>query len=252
MYAMRRLTLVLLFASLFSTPARALVTWGDFVESTPPPGAPTTVSLGGGSTVQVTVTTGGTQGITGSTWGTLGALETGLGYTALNMLGIFNGGGQASVHTVVQFSNFQPGAHHVRGFIGIGALNGFSSPVTVTSSLAGAVQTWTQVGSAFDFGPANSFPITWNAPSGTFTTTAAITNDSKVIVLDVGSLAQYSTITLSLEQWLDDGVVFVIGEETAATEVPALGPPAWTAAALLLAVSGVVAARLPRGFRISA
>jgi hypothetical protein len=140
----------------------------------------------------------------------------------------------------------------VRGFIGVGAVNGFSSPVTVTSSLAGAVQTWTQVGSAFDFGLANSFPIAWNAPSGTFTTTAPIANDSKVIVLDVGSLAQYATITVSLDQWLDDGVLFLVGEESSEVEVPALGTSGWIAAALLLAVSGVVAARLPRAFRISA
>lgn len=231
-------TLTVVSLSFSSTAVQAATTtWGDFVSSTPVVGVPTTVSLGGGSTVDVTLSTGGTQGISASGQGSLGSTETGLGYTDLNILAIFNGGGTSTVPTVIQFSNFQPSANHVRGFLAVGAVHANSSPITVTSSVAGAVQTWTQTGSAFDFGPSNAFPIAWNAASGTFTTAATIGNDSKVIVIDVGSLSQYGTITLSLNQHLSDGVIFAFGEQVAAA-VPATSPLAQLFGVLLLVLMG--------------
>lgn len=230
------LTIVSL-TSLSSAVQAATTTWGDFLSSTPVASVPTTVSLGGGSTVDVTVTTGGTQGITAANQGSLGSSETGLGYTSFITFLIFNGGGSTNVSTVIQFSNFQPGAKHLRGFLAVGAVNGASSPITATSSVAGAVQTWTQTGNAFDLGPSNSFPITWNSSNGTFTTTAPMTNDSQVIVVDVGSLNQYGTITLSLSQYLNDGITFSFGEQTA-PGVPGTSPLAQLVFALLLALSG--------------
>lgn len=221
-----RMTAAALAAVLVHAPAavaQVKVSWADFITTQPPVGVPTTVELGGGSTIDVTVATGGTQGLGGNDAGGVGAMETGLDYCRLRELTIFNGGGAGSVPTTLTFINFVPGPGHLRGFLMIGAVAGLSSPITVTSSVAGAVQGWAQVGSTFDLAPTNASPITWNPLAGTFVTNATTGNDSDGIVVDVGPLAAAGAITLSLSQHLNDGIVFSIGEEVAC--VPASAVP---------------------------
>lgn len=204
------------------------VTWADFVSSPPQVGVATTVSLGGGSSVDVIVNTGGTQGLSSYDFGAIGAPETGLDYTHLLVFGIFNGGGTSTVPTTIQFSGFQVGADHVSGYLFVGAVNGFSSPITVTSSVPGAVSTWPQTGITFDLDADNSWPISWNPPSGTFATDAPVGIDSDGIVIEVSNLSQYTTITLSLLQYLNDGIVFSIGEGVGnLTGVPAFQSMSW-------------------------
>jgi hypothetical protein len=222
--------------------ARAgVVTWGSgFPAST---GTPTTVSLGGGSTVQLAVTTGGTRGINAVDLGTSGTAETGLDYTNLRTVAIFNGGGSSSVVTTLTFTNFVPGPRHMRGFIMVGAVDELSTPITVTSSVIGAVQTWTQVGSSFDMSATEADPITWNAGSGQLSTSTVDNSiDSDGIVLDIGSIEQYGTITLSLSQHLQDGIYYSIGEEMA-PEVPATSNRGLVFTAVLLIMTGATSAR---------
>lgn len=189
----------------------APVTWADFT-SPPPVGVPTTIALGGGSTVDITVTTGGAQGLSGVVSGNTGLSETGLAYSNLSCLAIFNGGGSTTVPTTLEFSNFVPGALHIRGFLMVGAVNAASSPITVTSSVAGRVASWSVVGVPFTIG-SDSSPITWNASTGEFTTSAPVGNDSKGIVVDIGHIGLNGTITVSLSQHLNDGILFASGEE---------------------------------------
>lgn len=202
-------------------PAAALasgpMTWGDFLGVTPRPGMPTTVSLGGGSTVDVLVNTGGTQEISAADLGATGADSTGLDYQHLIVFGIFDGGGFGTVPTTISYSNFHAGPNHVSGYLMVGAVNGRSSPIAVTSSVPGAVQTWTQAGSSFDINSNNSWPISWSADSGQFATDAPTGIDSDGIVIRMGSISQYTSVTISLEQYLDDGILFSIGEEVSAT-----------------------------------
>jgi hypothetical protein len=173
--------------------------------------------------VRVTVSTGGTQGITTDNLGTLGSAETGLDYDHLRHLAIFNGGGTGSVATTLTFTNIQVGSSHLRGLLMVGAINATSSPVTVTSSVAGRVQTWTVVGTPFDLSPFNSFAVAWNPASGHITTEAASGNDSRCIVLDLGDLTTDGDVTISLSQHLNDGIVYAFGEELiGALDVPAL------------------------------
>jgi len=210
------------------SPAAALAgpstTWANFPLGAFPVNLPTVVATGGGTTVTVTVQTGGSQGVNGADLDTLGIGGTALQYTHLYCLGIFNGGGFSSVPTSLTFSNIQVGAAHTRGLLMVGAINAASSPVTVTSSVPGRVPAWTVVGTPFDDGPTNSFPVSWDAASGTITTTAASGNDSRCIVLDVGDLRNDGTITVSLNQNLNDGILYSIGEELlGALDVPGPG-----------------------------
>ncbi len=236
------------FASSMLVPSAAHagpVTWGTGYPSSV--GVATTVSLGGGSTVDLTVTTGGTQGLTPQDLGPVGATETGLDYSQLRTLAIFNGGGTSSVTTTLTFTNFNPRPQHLRGFIMVGAVDELSTPITVTSSVGGAVQGWTQVGSDFDISPGNSDPIAWNAASGQFTT-ATVDNgiDSGGIVVDVGSIAQYGTITLTLNQHLQDGIQYSFGEESSP-----LAPmsSAWGLALAAVLLAGAGASGLVRSQR---
>jgi len=227
--------------------ARAgVVTWGTGWPTVS--GTPATLSLGGGSTVDVTVTTGGAQGLSEGSVGPLGAVETGLDYSQFNYLGIFNGGGDGNVTTTLTFTNFVPGPHHVRGLLMIGQLDERSVPVTLTSSVGGAVQTWSQVGNTFPMGAGNSDPTTWNAASGQISTPLDDDgNDSSGIVLDIGSLSQYGTITVTLSQALPDGVSYAIGVETAPVVVPVASGPALGVLAALLTLTGArLAGRLRR------
>ncbi len=195
--------------------------WAQFAVGPFPVNSPTTVSMAPGSTVRVNVTTGGSQGVNGTDLDTIGIAGTGLDYDQLNCLGIFNGGGTTAVQTTLRFTNIQVGAAHQRGLLMVGAINIISSPVTLSSSIAGRVQTWTVVGSPFDAGPTNSFPVAWNAGAGVITTAAASGNDSRCIVLDLGPLTSNGDITISLSQHLADGIVFAIGEQlVGALDVP--------------------------------
>jgi hypothetical protein len=50
-------------------------------------------------TADVTVQTGGTQGVSGADLGAMGQTETGLDYSTLPVLAIFNGGGESAVYS---------------------------------------------------------------------------------------------------------------------------------------------------------
>lgn len=192
-------------------------TWTQFPLGPFPLGTPTTLAMGAGSSVDVTVTTGGTHGVNASDADTLGIANTGLQYSHLRYLAIFNGGGSGSVPTRLTFTNIHVGASHQRGLLMVGAINGLSSPVTVSSSIAGRVQTWTIVGRPFDFGASNSFPVSWDASSGTINTSASIGIDSRCIVLDLGHLTSDGDIVIQLSQHLNDGIIYSFGEEQSAT-----------------------------------
>jgi len=195
--------------------------WAQFAVGPFPVNSPTTVSMAPGSTVRVNVTTGGSQGVNGADLDTIGIAATGLAYDQLDCLAIFNGGGTIAVQTTLRFTDIQVGAAHQRGLLMVGAINALSSPVTLSSTIAGRVQTWTVVGSPFDYTPSNSFPVSWNAGSGVITTAAASGNDSRCIVLDLGPLTSNGDITISVNQHLNDGIVFALGEELAGTlDVP--------------------------------
>jgi hypothetical protein len=201
--------------------ASGAVTWGDFITSMPVAGVTTTVSLGGGSSVDVLVSTGGTQGISAADFGATGATATGLDYQHLIAFGIFNGGGSGTVTTTILFTNFHAGPGHVSGYLMVAAVNGQSSPITLSSSVPGAVQTWTQCGETFDLNPDNTWPISWAPASGQLTTDAPVGIDSDGIVIRVGSIAQCASVTITLQQYLNDGIIFSIGEEVGfATSVP--------------------------------
>ncbi len=218
---MRRLLLCSFFLLAFTgVPVRGAqggeVHWAHFPGNVTA-GPVFTLPLSIGSSVDVQVSTGGTHGLTAVSNEAMGAAATGLAYDSLHVLAIFNGGGPGSVTTTITFSNFQLAPDHRRGFFLVGAVNGMSSPVTMTATVPGRVQTWTTVGETFDYGPTNSFAITWDAPTGTFQTSAPVGIDSRCIVLDVGSLASNGTITVTTQQALVDGIVFALGEELGAT-----------------------------------
>jgi len=187
--------------------------WLDFTAAPLVHASPMTVATAAGTLVDVTVQTGGTQGLYSFNRDTLGVIHTGLDYDSLYCLAIFNGGGTSSVSTTITFSNIRVGAGHERGYFLVGAVNGISSPVTITSSVAGRVSSWTQVGDTFPFSPEESFAIDWNAPSGTFLTSAVAGNDSRGVVIDLGDLRTDGTITVSLSQYLNDGIYFALGEK---------------------------------------
>jgi len=232
--------LLLLLGLVFCSDAVAAdVTWGSAYPLTV--GVPTSVSLGGGSTVDLTVTTGGTQGLGFGGLGSAGSSETGLGYTSLTTLVIFNGGGGGSVTTTLLFSNFTPGPSHARGFVMVGAVDELTSAITLTSSVPGAVQTWSQVGTSFAVSPGNEDPIAWTPATGQITHGVGTEGiDSGGIVIDVGSIAQYGTITLTLDQALGDGIHYAFGEEVA-TPVPSMSAAVAIALSAALVAFGAVA-----------
>ncbi len=213
------------------SPASPSTYWAHFAVGPFPVNSPTTVPMGPGSTVRVRVQTGGSLGVNGADLDTIGTAETGLQYDQLDCLAIFNGGGTGSVQTTLTFTDIQVGAAHQRGLLMVGAINALSSPVTLSSTVAGRVQTWTVVGTPFDYTPFNSFPVSWNAGSGVITTTAASGNDSRCIVLDLGPLTSDGDITITLSQHLNDGIVFALGEELAGT-LGVSGGPAGTGLSL--------------------
>jgi len=206
---------LLVLAAAPSVPAFAgpSTVWLNVPAGAFPVNTPVTLSTGGGTSAQVTVATGGSQGVGGGDLDTLGAAATALQYTDLYVVGIFNGGGSGTVPTSLTFSNIHTGVAHERGLLMVGAINGASSPVTVSSSVPGRVATWAVVGQPFAYGPQNSYPVTWDAASGTINTTASSGNDSRCIVLDVGDLGSDGVITISLSQNLNDGIIYALGEE---------------------------------------
>ncbi len=205
--------------------------WGRFPLGSLPTNTPVAVRTAGGTTFDVTVTTGGTQGVSGTNLGdTLGVAATGLDYDSLYVTGIFNGGGLSRVPTSITFSNVQPGPAHGRGLLLLGDIAGLSSPVTVTSSVAGRVATWSVVGVPFARG-VDSVAVQWTPGSGTFTIATVVGADSRCVVLDLGDLGGDGTINVSLDQHLNDGIVFSLGEELTGT----LGVPAPATLALAFA-----------------
>lgn len=208
--------------------------WLDFTAASLQAGTAMSLSTSAGTLVDVTVQTGGTQGLYSFNRDTLGALATGLDYDSLYCLAIFNGGGTGSVPTTITFSNIRACPGHERGVFLVGAVAGTSSPVTISSSIAGRVPNWTQVGNSFPFSPAESFVIDWVAASGQFHTNALAGNDSRGIVIDLGDLRADGVITVSLAQHLNDGIYFALGEKllaplpvspSGAETAPRLVPP---------------------------
>jgi hypothetical protein len=220
---------LLVAALCVAAPAHATprTAWGRFPLASLPTNTPVAVRTAGGTTFDVTVTTGGTQGVYGANLGdTLGVAESGLNYDSLYVTSIFNGGGLSRVPTSITFSNVQPGPAHGRGLLLLGDISGLSSPVTVTSSVAGRVATWSVVGVPFARG-ADSIAVQWTAGSGTFTIANVVGADSRCVVLDLGDLGGDGTINVSLDQHLNDGIVFSLGEELTGTlGVPAPANPA--------------------------
>jgi hypothetical protein len=220
----------ILAAPVYATTYRTLWT---LVPLTPlPVGTPIAIATAGGTHMKLTVQTGGTQGVDGGRTDTMGVAETGLAYDSLSFIGIFNGGGFSTVPTSLAFTNIQPCLEHRRGFLMLGAINGLSSPVTVTSSVPGRVATWTVVGHPFDWGPGNSTEVSWDATTGSIMTNAPVGIDSRCIVLDLGNLSTDGDVTISLNQHLNDGILCAFGEEIDETlAVPLSGSPGLALAA---------------------
>ena len=85
-------------AALSGAASAGVTTWANFASVLPPPGIPTTYSLGGGSTVDLTLTVDNDCLVFASDLGTIGAAETGLGYDHLIDLGtVYPSGTRASV-----------------------------------------------------------------------------------------------------------------------------------------------------------
>ena len=186
--------------------------WLEFPAGAFPVGVTTTVHDTAGTLVDVTVQTGGSQGVTAVDLDTLGVAETGLAYADFPGLGIYNGGGFSAVPTSLTFSNIRVAPGHQRGLLMVGAVSGLSSPITVSSSIAGRVATWSVVGQTFEISADNSFPITWDPSTGELETTASGGIDSGGIVLDLGDLRSDGTVTVSLNQHLSDGILYSFGE----------------------------------------
>lgn len=197
----------------FGSSNAGVVTWAEFAPA-PLLGVQTTYALGGGSLVDVTLTTDARRAITASNFDSLGSTETGLDYVQLRSLNSGGpGGAPATAQTVLTFSNFRAGIGHIRAFLWVGGVNGRSAPIGLTSSVPGVIQTSAQVGSTFDLSATETFPIAWGAAVGHFTTSASVGTDSRAIVIDIGSVAQVGTITMTVPQHIDDGISFGIGEE---------------------------------------
>lgn len=177
-----------------------------------PVGVPTTLSTTAGTLVDVTITTGGNQGVGGGAWDTLGMGATGLAYDSLRYVGIFNGGGNGNVLTTLTFSNIRVGPSHAHGLFLIGAVNGQSSPIVVTSSVPGRVATFNVVGQPFAFNASNDWLIDWIPALGQFQTSATSGNDSRCIVIDLDDLRSDGTIEVSVSQHLNDGILYAFGE----------------------------------------
>ncbi len=197
-----------------------------------PLGVPTTLSTHAGTLVDVTITTGGSQGVGGGALDTLGMSATGLDYDSLRYVGIFNGGGNGKVTTTLTFSNIRVSTSHGHGLLLVGAVNGQSSPIAVTSTVPGRVPTFTVVGQPFAFGSSNDFPIDWIPAAGQFQTFASSGNDSRCIVIDLGDLRSDGTVQVSLSQHLNDGILYSFGETISGS---AGVSPAATPGALALA-----------------
>jgi hypothetical protein len=168
------------------------------------------VSLGGGSTCSMRFNGNLLSYPTGFRYySSTGSAESGIEYSNIYTCRIGYLGGAGS--TV--YNNFSVSPNHIRGLLFIAEPNGASSPLTVTTAPNPlAFQSWTQVGSTFTFAGATS-PINWNPIPGTFTTTAPVGNDARGIIVDLGSLTQYTSITISLNAGIQDGIDWALGEE---------------------------------------
>lgn len=190
-----------------------------------PLNTPVALSSATGLLVDVTITTGGSRGVHGAANDTLGVAATGLVYDSLCVVAIYNGGGSGHVTTTLVFSNPRVGPGHDRGLFVVGAVNGLSSPVTLTSTVPGRVATFTVVGSPFAYGAQNNYEISWVPVLGQFQTGAPIGIDSRCVVLDLGDLRTAGSLTVTLSQYLNDGIVFGFGEKLAsALAVPPVPP----------------------------
>ncbi len=222
-----RASIATLLAAGLPQASLATVHWAN-VRATPPvPGVPTTVQFTPGSSVDIKVVTGGTQGITGVTFDSLGSSAMGLGFDSLRVLAIFNGGGASNVLTVIEYSNFQGVPANAVGYVGVGRVNGASSPVTVSSSPA--VGPWAAAGHDFIVDPADTTSITWEPDSSRFVTPIVPAHDSRGLTIGLGALDQYSVVSVQLSQFLNDGIYFWIGYDDApptAVAPPDLVPPA--------------------------
>jgi hypothetical protein len=205
---------VLTASEIASLDSHAAVKWANFGQavfgSSGTSAKMATVNFNSSSSVDVTVTTGGAQGTTGTNLGSAGIVETGLSYDSLYALTIFNGGGQNTVPTTIQFANFHNIPVNATGYIGVGDVLYRSSPVHVLSSAGTGA--WTQTGCTFRI-ESDSTSINWNAADNQFETQAPAEpgSDSRGITMSMGLLNQYTTVTLQLDQWLADGIRVWIG-----------------------------------------
>jgi hypothetical protein len=203
---------VLSASEIASLDSPAAVKWANFGQTVFTNGTAATIQFNSASSVDVTVTTGGTHGITGLNLGSAGVVETGLSYDSLYALTIFNGGGGNTVPTTIQFSNFHNIPADAIGYLGIGNVLYRSSPIHVSASAG--VGAWTQTGGTFTIGT-DSTSINWNAADSQFETQApgepGSGSDSRGITMSMGLLNQYTTVTLQLDQWLADGIRVWIG-----------------------------------------
>jgi hypothetical protein len=206
---------VLSASEIASMDSHAAVKWANFgpaVFTSGTSGKTATVQFNSSSSVDVTVTTGGTQGVAGTNLGSAGVVETGLGYDSLYALTIFNGGGGSPVPTTIQFTNFTNISANAIGYLGIGNVLYLSSPIRVSSDAG--VRAWMQTGSTFRI-DGDSTQISWNAADSQFVTQApgdpGSGSDSRGITMSMGLLNQYTMVTLQLTQWLADGIRIWIG-----------------------------------------
>lgn len=225
MSAYRNLTAQIILIGLSSLGAQramagSVTTWANFQTKLPPVGTNTTMSLGGGSHVDILFTLnlpGRPYTYTAGDFGTIGSTETGLGYSDLYYTTAFNGGG---LYTVT-LTNFVVGANSLKGLFFVGDANDTAGPLIFTAT-GGAVSSWTQAG--------NQFAIGFDTATYTFTPATGKLQpngndpDGGGIVLDLGSLSSYTQIKLSFGASTADGWRYGVGEvssTSSATPEPA-------------------------------
>jgi len=189
--------------------------WANFQPIIPiSANVPSQIPLGGGSTAELV-----TNQIINQvdSHGTLGVSQTGLNYS--NLTTFTQSGINTSTDITIVYSNFNLSTSHNRGFLLIGAISQPSLPVIITSDPPGIRQTWPALGSfpiTIFSGTPNITPIFWNPLTGEITSPAAASGSphSQAIVLDLGDLSQYNSITITIpDQPAGDGIIHGIGEE---------------------------------------
>ena len=186
-----------------------LVSWADFTDAAQVD-TKTTISLGGGSTVDVLFQRSPNSGTyAAKDLKDLGAGATKLNYDHLNAVSPFGGGVQAITYTVT-LTNFVAGSNHVKGLLFVSDVANRLGGVVQFSVTGGSTSSWRKVGDDFANGK-DVTPFVWDAGTGALTSVAHAP-DAGGIVLDIGSLRQFSQIQFSLKTDGGDGWHYAIGE----------------------------------------